>query len=116
MKLTGFADEAAPDLATQIKATKELGWDYISARGIDGKNIHDLSDQEFDIAYGQLEDAGIKIAEFGSLIGSWSKNIDSDFALTLDEVDRSIPRMQKLETEIVRVMSYAQQPWGEDQH
>ena len=95
MKLTGFADEAAPDLATQIKATQELGWQYISARGIDGKNMHDLSDSEFDTARGQLEDAGIRIAEFGSLIGSWSKNIKSDFALTLDEVDRAIPRMQQ---------------------
>jgi sugar phosphate isomerase/epimerase len=116
MKLTGFADEAAPDLATQIKATQELGWQYISARGIDGKNIHDLSDSEFDTARGQLEDAGIRIAEFGSLIGSWSKNIKSDFALTLDEVDRAIPRMQQLGTNIVRVMSYAQQPWGENQY
>ena len=116
MKLTGFADEAAPDLATQIKATQELGWQYISARGIDGKNMHDLSDSEFDTARGQLEDAGIRIAEFGSLIGSWSKNIKSDFALTLDEVDRAIPRMQQLGTNIVRVMSYAQQPWGENQH
>ncbi|MBK1831651.1 sugar phosphate isomerase/epimerase [Verrucomicrobiaceae bacterium R5-34] len=115
MKLTGFADEAALDLATQIKATKELGWDYISARGIDGKNIHDLSDKAFDTAFGQLEDAGIKIAEFGSLIGSWSKKIDSDFTLTMDEVERCIPRMQRLGTEIVRVMSYAQEPWGEDQ-
>ena len=116
MKLTGFADEAAPDLATQIKATQELGWQYISARGIDGKNMHDLSDSEFDTARGQLEDAGIRIAEFGSLIGSWSKNIKSDFALTLDEVDRAIPRMQQLGTNIVRVMSYAQQPWGENQY
>jgi sugar phosphate isomerase/epimerase len=116
MKLTGFTDEAAPDLATQIKATQKLGWQYISARGIDGKNIHDLSDSEFDTARGQLEDAGIRIAEFGSLIGSWSKNIKSDFALTLDEVDRAIPRMQQLGTNIVRVMSYAQEPWGEDQH
>ena len=116
MKLTGFADEAAPDLATQIKATQKLGWQYISARGIDGKNIHDLSDSEFDTARGQLEDAGIRIAEFGSLIGSWSKNIKSDFALTLDEVDRAIPRMQQLGTNIVRVMSYAQQPWGENQY
>ena len=116
MKLTGFADEAAPDLATQIKATQKLGWQYISARGIDGKNIHDLSDSEFDTARGQLEDAGIGIAEFGSLIGSWSKSIKSDFALTLDEVDRAIPRMQQLGTKIVRVMSYAQEPWGEDQH
>jgi len=116
MKLTGFADEAAPDLATQIKATQKLGWQYISARGIDGKNIHDLSDSEFDTARGQLEDTGIRIAEFGSLIGSWSKNIKSDFALTLDEVDRAIPRMQQLGTNIVRVMSYAQQPWGENQY
>ena len=116
MKLTGFADEAAPDLATQIKATKELGWQYISARGIDGKNIHDLSEPEFDTACGQLEDAGIRIAEFGSLIGSWSKRIDSDFKITLDEVERCIPRMQRLGTQIVRVMSYAQEPWGEDQH
>ena len=116
MKLTGFADEAAPDLATQIKATCELGWDYISARGIDGKNIHDLSDTEFDHACGQLEDAGIRIAEFGSLIGSWSKTIDSDFDITLGEVERCIPRMQRLGTQIVRIMSYAQEPWGEDQH
>ena len=116
MKLTGFADEAAPDLATQIKATKELGWQYISARGIDGKNIHDLSEPEFDTACGQLEDAGIRIAEFGSLIGSWAKNIDSDFEVTLGEVERCIPRMQRLGTQIVRVMSYAQEPWGEDQH
>lgn len=116
MTLTGFADEAAPDLATQIKATQELGWDYISARGIDGKNIHDLDDATFDQAYGQLQDAGIKIAEFGSLIGSWSKKIDTDFSVTMDEVERCIPRMQRLGTEIVRVMSYAQEPWGEDQH
>ena len=116
MKFTGFADEAAPDLATQIKATQELGWQYISARGIDGKNMHDLSDSEFDTARGQLEDAGIRIAEIGSLIGSWSKSIDSDFDVTLGEVERCIPRMQRLGTQIVRIMSYAQEPWGEDQH
>lgn len=116
MTLTGFADEAAPDLATQIKATQELGWDYISARGIDGKNIHDLDEAAFDTAYGQLEDAGIKIAEFGSLIGSWSKNIHTDFGITMDEVERCIPRMQRLGTHIVRVMSFAQEPWSEDQH
>ena len=30
MYLTGFADEAARDLETQIKATKEIGWTQIS--------------------------------------------------------------------------------------
>ena len=116
MTLTGFADEAGRDLATQIKATQELGWDYISARGIDGRNIHDLSDAEFDNAEAQLKDAGIRIAEFGSLIGTWAKSIHTDFDITLAEVERCIPRMKRLGTEIVRVMSYAQEPWGQDQH
>ena len=51
MKLTGFADEAAQDLPTQIKATQELGWNYISARGVSGKNIHDLSDKELSLIH-----------------------------------------------------------------
>jgi sugar phosphate isomerase/epimerase len=115
MILTGFADEAGKDLSTQIKATQELGWNYISARGIDGSNIHDLSDEAFDDAVEQLDQAGIKIAEFGSLIGSWAKSIETGFQITLDEVDRAIPRMQRLGVNIVRVMSYAQELWGNDQ-
>lgn len=116
MILTGFADEAGKDLATQIKATQEIGWGYISARGIDGINIHDLDESAFEAAVEQLDQAGIKIAEFGSLIGSWAKSIQTDFQITLDEVDRAIPRMHKLGTNIVRVMSYAQEPWGDNQH
>jgi len=115
MLLTGFADEAGKDLATQIKATQELGWDYISARGIDGQNIHDLSDDAFAKVVGDLDDADIKVAEFGSLIGTWAKSITTDFDITLAEVERTIPRMQQLGTGIVRVMSYAQKPWGNDQ-
>ncbi len=115
MKLTGFADEAGKDLATQIKATQELGWNYISARGIDGVNIHDLSEEAFETAQQQLADANIQIAEFGSLIGTWAKNISTDFDITLAEVDRCIPRMHALGTNIVRIMSYAQEPWGKEQ-
>jgi len=116
MKITGFADEASPSLEKQIAATKELGWEYISARGIDGKNIHDLSDSAFESAAQQLNDANILVPEFGSLLGSWAKPIDSDFNLTLGEIERCIPRMKRLGASIVRVMSYAQEEWGEEQH
>ncbi|MGJ8633089.1 MAG: sugar phosphate isomerase/epimerase family protein [Luteolibacter sp.] len=115
MKLTGFTDEAGKDLATQIKATKALGWDYISLRGIDGKNAHELSDDAFAKAADQLDEAGIKVAEFGSLIGNWAKPISSDFDITLAEIDRAIPRMKRTGTKLVRIMSYAQEPWGADQ-
>ncbi|MDA7536636.1 sugar phosphate isomerase/epimerase [Akkermansiaceae bacterium] len=116
MYLTGFADEAAKDLATQIKATKEIGWSQISARGVNGSNIHELPQEEFEKVADQLDEAGITIPEFGSLIGNWGKKIDSDFDITLSEIDRAIPRMLRLQTRLVRIMSYAQEPWGNDQN
>ena len=116
MYLTGFADEAAKDLVTQIKATKEVGWTQISARGVNGANIHELPQEEFEKVADQLDEAGITIPEFGSLIGNWGKKIDSDFDVTLAEVDRAIPRMLRLGTRLIRVMSYAQEPWGNDQN
>ncbi len=116
MYLTGFADEAAKDLATQIKATKEIGWSQISARGVNGANIHELPQEEFEKVADQLDQAAITIPEFGSLIGNWGKKIDSDFNITLAEIDRAIPRMLRLETRLIRVMSYAQESWGNDQN
>ena len=115
MYLTGFADEAAQDLATQIKATQEIGWTRISARGVNGQNIHELPEAEFNQVADQLDEAGITIPEFGSLIGNWGKSITTDFDITLAEIERAIPRMQRLGTKLIRIMSYAQEPWGQDQ-
>ena len=115
MILTGFTDEASSNLDQQIQVTKSLGWEYLSARTMGDKNIHEISDAEFEKVCEKLETANIKIAEFGTLIGSWSKTIDSDWAITLEEVKRCIPRMQKLGVRYARIMSYAQNKWGDDQ-
>ena len=115
MKLTGFTDEASNDLDKQIQVTKELGWNYLSARTMGDKNIHEISDAEFEVVCEKLENSNIKIAEFGTLIGSWSKMIDSDWEITLGEIKRCIPRMQRLGVRYARIMSYAQNKWGEDQ-
>lgn len=115
MILSGFTDEAGSDLETQIKATQEIGWTHLSARSIGGTNMHDLSDADFEQTVQQLEQAEISVLEFGSLIGSWSKPIESDFALTIAEIERAIPKMRRLGTKLIRIMSYAQKPWGEDQ-
>jgi hypothetical protein len=47
MYLTGFADEAADDIDGQIEVTKKLGWSRIEIRGVEGKNIHDLPEEDF---------------------------------------------------------------------
>lgn len=116
MILSGFTDESADNLEGQIRATKTLGWDYLSARTFNGKNIHDVAEPDFEIICEQLAAKDIKVAEFGTLIGSWGKTISSDWDITLKEIERCIPRMQKLSVKYARIMSYAQNPWGETQY
>lgn len=115
MYLTGFADEAAQDLATQIKATKELGWNAIESRNINGKNIHDISEEDFEKTVQLLEKEQVYINCFGSAIANWAKNIKDDFSITLEEVERAIPRMKRLGTKMIRIMSYARCE-GEEQY
>lgn len=105
--LTGFADEAAADLPGQIKATQELGWNNIESRAIDGTNIHDLPEAAFNAAVEQFKAAGIKVNCFGSTIANWAKKITDPFELTIAEIDRTIPRMQRLGTKLIRIISYA---------
>jgi len=107
MHFTGFADEAADSLENQIRATKELGWEYIESRNIDGTQIHDLPDEAFDRAAAQLQASQIKINCFGSAIANWAKRIDEPFESSLAETARAIPRMQRMGTKLVRIMSFA---------
>lgn len=107
MYLTGFADEASKGIAGQIKATRELGWSNIESRNIDGKNIHDLPDADFDRVAGELETAGVRINCFGSAIANWGKLITEPMDSSLAETRRAIPRMQRLGTKLIRIMSFA---------
>ena len=107
MYYTGFADEASRGLDGQIAATKELGWNCIESRAIDGVNIHDLSDADFDVAAGKLEYPGTQVNCFGSAIANWAKKITDPFDSSLAEARRAIPRMQRLGTKLIRIMSFA---------
>lgn len=112
MKLTGIADEAGNALVTQIKVTKELGWNSIEMRNVEvpgfpNGNLHDIPEAAFEIVCAELASAGLTISGFGSTIGNWASKITDPFEITLERVDRAIPRMQRLGTKIIRVMSYA---------
>ena len=107
MYLTGFADEAANDITGQVKATKELGWENIELRNIDGKSLADMDDAEFDNIYAVLSENEIKINCFGSPIGNAVALITAPFSETVSMIKNSIPRMQKLDCKMVRIMSYA---------
>lgn len=107
MYLTGFADEAAAGIDGQILATRELGWTNIESRNVDGKQIHDIPDAAFDAVCDKLAAGGVTINCFGSAIANWGKKIDEPFDASLAETRRAIPRMQRLGTKLVRIMSFA---------
>lgn len=117
MILTGITDEAGALIDTQIKAVKELGWNTIEARSVEVEgfpkaNLHDIADEAFDLVEEKLKNGGVGVYCFGSTIANWGKKIDDPFDLS--EVERAIPRMQRLGSQYVRIMSYAVRE-GEDQ-
>ena len=111
MVLTGIADEAGAALDAQINATRALGWKGLEMRAVEVPgfprgNIHDIPDKAFDIAAGRLREAGLSVYCFGSAIANWSKKMTDPFQITLDEVNRCVPRMKRLGTKFVRIMSF----------
>ena len=106
MYFTGFVDEAAPDIDGQIRAVKELGWNQIESRSIDGKNLHDIPEEKFNEVADKLDAAGVHVNCFGSAIGNWAHAITDPFEITLEEVKRAIPRMKRLDSHLIRIMSY----------
>jgi len=120
MYLTGIADEAGAAIETQIRAIKELGWNAIEARTVQAGdfppgNIHDIPEAAFERVVAKLEEAGVGVCCFGSTIGNWAKKIDEPFDSSLEEARRAIPRMQRLGTKLIRVMSFAIREDAEDQ-
>ena len=107
MYLTGFADEAATSLDRQIEATRELGWRNIEMRRVDGKDLTDCTDAEFDIICEKLQAAGVRVNCFGSRIANHGKQIDQPFDSSLQEARQAIPRMKRLGTRLIRIMSFA---------
>ena len=106
MFYSGISDEAGQNIDDQIRAHKELGWNHIELRMVDGKNITQIDDALFDEVCGKLEDAGIQCSCFGSAVANWARPITTDPQVDIDDLAQAIPRMQKMKTPFIRVMSY----------
>jgi sugar phosphate isomerase/epimerase len=119
MILTGIGDEAGSTIESQIAATKELGWKHLEMRGVEvagfpKANFHDIPDKAFDVCVEKLQAARVSVYCFGSTVMNWAKKLTDPFENTVAEVKRCIPRMQRLGTKYVRIMSF--KPADEDDH
>ena len=111
MKLMGIGDEAGASFETQLAVTRDLGWKFIEMRAAElpghaKANFHDITDAAFDAAVQQLEQSGVQVYCFGSAVMNWAKKVGDPFDITLGEVRRCIPRMNRLGAKFVRIMSF----------
>lgn len=111
MILTGIGDEAGNSIEAQIHAVRELGWTQIEMRGVEvagfpKANFHEIPEKAFELVAAKLQEAGVGVHCFGSTIMNWAKNVNTPWDVTLGEVSRCIPRMQRMGTKFVRIMSF----------
>jgi sugar phosphate isomerase/epimerase len=105
-RLAGLGDEAAPDLAGQIGAVAELGWNRLELRTIGGTPVAALDEDAFRHTVERLESTGTSVAAVASKIGDWSRPVTGDFAGDVRELEVLARRCAVLGAPLVRVMSY----------
>ena len=103
-KISGFADEIAESVDTQFEVLNKLGMGYFEPRGIDGKNISRLTDEEVAHLKGRMAAAGIKISSIGSPIGKMK--LEDDFTEHFAKFQRVVEIAKLLDTKYIRMFSF----------
>ena len=102
--LSGFADEIDPSMDVQIRALKKLGIRYVELRGVDGRNITSLTEEETVRLKEKLDAASRGVSAIGSPLGKIS--IYDDFAPHLALFDHVVRQAQILGTRYIRLFSF----------
>ena len=108
LEFTGISDEGADSLDEQIRLHRELGWQGLEIRTVDGKNISEMADSEFEKVCEALEAEGMRCVGLASAIANWARPVTGDFGIDRQDLLRSASRMHRLKTPFLRIMSYAQ--------
>lgn len=104
IRLSAFADEANSSIDGQIKALTKNNIHLLEIRGVDGKNILDITDEEAKAAYAKLANAGIKVWSIGSPIGK--VEITTDFNEYEKKVIRACELAKIFKCENIRMFSF----------
>ena len=110
MFFSGISDEAGQAIDVQIQAHQELGCHHLELRLVDGVNLVQVTDDKFDEVYAKVTEAGMQVSCFSSAIANWARPITADVNVDIEDLKRAIPRMKRLGSPFIRVMSYPNDP------
>ena len=103
-KISGFSDEISKEIVTQFEVLNKLNIKYFEPRGIDGKNISTLTDEEVVELKAKMEQYGIKVSSIGSPIGK-IKLTDS-FEEHFEVFKRVVKTAKMLDAKYIRMFSF----------
>ena len=103
-KLSGFSDEISENIITQFEVLNKLGIKYFEPRGVDGKNISALSDDELKSLKDNMRKFDIKASSIGSPIGKIK--ISDDFDAHFNLFKRVVEIAKFLDTKYIRMFSF----------
>lgn len=103
-EITAFADEIAPDLATQIRVMKAHGVVGLDLRSVDGENVLALSDAEIDAVDEAVREAGLRVQCVASPV---NKVVLSEAARDEEarKLDRAIEVAQRMGIRRIRIFT-----------
>lgn len=103
-RITGFADEIAPDLETQVISIKKLGMSHIEMRGVDGDNLIYHNDEKVKQIKAYLDSNGITLSALGSPLGKIG--ISDAFEPHFEAFKRAVEIAHMMETPNIRMFSF----------
>ncbi len=103
-RITGFADEIASDLVTQVESVKKLGISHIEMRGVDGNNLIFHDDKKVKEIKAFLDQNGITLSALGSPLGKIG--VTEDFEPHFEAFKRAVEIAHMMETPNIRMFSF----------
>ena len=104
IKISAFADEISDDLDEQIRNLETNGVGYIELRGVWGKNVLALSEDEIHAVKRRAQEHGIGFSAVGSPLGKFP--LEGDFHDQMDGLKRALEYAQILEAPYIRMFSF----------
>jgi sugar phosphate isomerase/epimerase len=103
-KLSAFGDEISDDLHEQLETLRGLGIGYLELRGVWGKNVLHLSNEEVVSVGVACAERGMAVSAIGSPVGK--SPITQPLAQEMANLERIFAIAHALDTTLVRVFSF----------
>ncbi len=102
--ISGFSDEISQDIKVQFEALNRMGISFFEPRGINGKNISKLTEEELYDLKEMMDQYGIRVSSIGSPIGKI--RVTDDFEEHFEMFQRMVKATKILGTKYIRIFSF----------